>query len=83
MTRQQILTMIFSYTLVALALVAGVLFITEVYLPLPIMAFVALFLVVLILWINAGRILKAIYVFLYKDKIGQRKADPNNKLGRH
>lgn len=73
--------MIFMYTLVVLAIIAGGLFIMDVTEPIALVAFLALFLIAMMIWINANRILKAIYKLVYRDKIGTRKSNPNNRLG--
>jgi len=81
MTRQQLLTMIFMYTLVVLALMAGGMYIMDYTDPIALIAFLAIFLIAMMLWINANKIFRAIFKLIYKEKLGTRKSNPNNRLG--
>ena len=82
MNRQQILTMVFGYLLIFIGLVIGMLFITEAQTGLLELSYFALFLALLMVWVNSKRIIKAIFAFIYRDRIGARKTDPNSRLGK-
>lgn len=81
MSRQQILTMVFGYLLLFIALVIGVLFITETETGIIELSYFSLFIILMMLWVNASRILKAILKFFYRDKMGTRKSKPDSRIG--
>ncbi len=83
MTRQQILTMVFGYLLLFIGLVIGLLFITETETGILELAYFGIFIILLMTWVNARKIIKAIFAIIYRDRLGARKSDPNSRLGKH
>lgn len=82
MSRQQILTMVFGYLLLFIGLVVGVMYLTDTTTGIELLLTFSVFIILLMLWINATRILKAILALFFRDKMGTRKSKPDAKLGR-